>query len=442
MGLLSAMLGGGIRASQDEASDPLYLDDHDDRWFGGELDRMSNAGRRVTVDGALRVSAAYACIALLSKTVATLPLRMYRKDPKTGKMFEAPEHPLNELLEHQPNRWQSAWDFKAMMMGHLALRGNGYAEIVPGPRGFVDRLEPIHPDRVVAERMPDYSIRYTVSDPMRGTRILLQDEMFHLRSHMAPGGITGISPIAYAKETIGLALAAEEHGARMFSNGARPSGVVTLEGEMSDAAFERFKTQFNQAFVGLQNSGKTPILEQGAEFKSVSMNAEEAQFIQSREFSIEEIARWFDVPLVLLHHMTKTSSWGTGVEAIMLAFVRNNLMPWLACWTSAIRRDLILAPNIYQAQFDVEPLIRGDSKALADFYSRLVLNGILTRNEAREALGYNPIDGLDEPLVPTNTTTPDNMPINNSANPAARIGHNGGPVLDDEDTFSEQDNDD
>lgn len=443
MGLLSAILGGGFRASDGEASDPLYLDDPADRWFEGDLSRMSNAGRHVSADGSMRVSAAYACIALLSKTVATLPLRMYRKEPGTGRTFEAPEHPLNELLEHQPNPWQSAWDFKSMLMGHLALRGNGYAEIIAGPRGFADRLEPIHPDRVIAERMPDYSIRYVVSDPMKGTRILLQDEMFHLRSHMAPGGIVGISPIAYAKETIGLALAAEEHGARMFSNGARPSGVVTVQSEMSDGAFERFKTQWHQSFVGIGNAGKTPILEQGAIFNPISMDNEEAQFIQSREFSIEEIARWFDVPLVLLHHMTKTSSWGTGVEAIMLAFVRNNLMPWLACWTSAIRRDLILAPNIYEAQFDVEPLIRGDSKAQADFYSRLVLNGILTRNEARDALGYNPLDGLDEPLVPTNTTTPDNMPVNNSAGPtAAQIGHNGGPALDDQDVSSEQNHDD
>jgi HK97 family phage portal protein len=436
MGLFSAMLGG-VRASKDSKVPPA----DDDRWYdGGGVSSMSLSGRRVTEDGAMRVSAAYACIGLLSKTVATLPLRMYQRDPVTKKRSEAPSHPLNDLLEYQPNHWQSAWDFKAMMMGHLALRGNAYSEIVSGPRGFANSLEPIHPDRVHVERLGDQSIRYLIADPIKGNRILLQDEVLHLRSHMAPGGLVGVSPVAYARETIGLALAAEEHGARLFSNGARPSGVVTVEKQMSDAAFERFKSQWNANFSGLGNASKTPILEQGAKFESISLDSEEAQFLQTREFQIEEIARWFDVPLVLLHHMTKTSSWGTGVEAIMLAFVRNNLMPWLSCWTGAIRRDLILAPNIYEAAFDVEPLIAGDSKAQADFFSRLVLNGILTRNEAREALGYNPLDGLDEPLVPTNTTTPDNMPNHRSDDTtSALIGHNGGPSI--SDTVPEPDDD-
>jgi phage portal protein BeeE len=123
----------------------------------------------------------------------------------------------------------------------------------------------------------------------------------------------------------------------------------------------------------------------------------------------------------MLHHMTKTTSWGTGVEAIMLGFVRSNLKPWLDAWTQTIRRDLIIAPNIYEAKFDTEDLQRGDSKAQADFYSRLVLNGIITRNEARWALGYNPLEGLNDPLVPTNTTTTDNMP-QNDPQPASEPG--------------------
>lgn len=396
-GIFAAILG------QSEGSEGWAPDD--DRWYGHGPGSMSAAGRNVSVDGSLRVSAAYACVSLLAKTVATLPLQMYQRDPLTGFRKYAPNHPLNYLLEFQPNSWQSAWDFKAMLMMHLALRGNGYAEIIPGPRGFADTLEPLHPDLVTVQRLEDRSLRYRYADPRRGVRYLLQDEVLHLRSHMAPGGLVGVSPIAYAKETIGLALAAEEHGARMFSNGARPSGVVQIKKEMSDPAFERFKKDWSSNFVGIHNVQKTPILEDGAEFKAISLNAEEAQFLQTREFEINEIARWFDVPPVLLHHTTNTTSWGTGVEAIMLAFVRNNLMPWLGCWSGAIRRDLILAPTIYEAVFDVEALQRGDSNALSNFLSRLVLNGVITRNEARTVLGYNPLDGLDEPLTPVNTTT-------------------------------------
>jgi len=405
---MRGIFGAMMAASPSES---LLLTDKGDRWFGVDHGSMSNAGRRVTPDLAMRLSAVYSCVNLLSKTVASLPLRMYRTTRKpdgTWESFEAPEHPLNELLEYQPNRWQTAWDFRAMMQMHLSLRGNAYAEIIAGPRGFADRLEPIHPDLVKVERLEDGMLRYTVSDARGRTRRLLQDEVFHLRSAIAPSGLIGVSPVSYARETIGLGLATEEHGARLFSNGARPSGVITVPKAMSDPAFERFKVEWRQMYSGLDNAGKTPILEDGAEFKSIALTSEDAQFLATREFQIEEIARWFDVPLVMLHHMTKTSSWGTGVEAIMLAFVRNNLMPWLKCWTMGIRRDLILAPNFYEARFDVEELQRGDSKAQAEFFNKLVMAGVLTRNEARDALGYNPLTGLDEPLVPNSNAKPGN----------------------------------
>lgn len=408
-GIFGSMLG--VSAS----SEPLTLTSPADRWFGADHGAMSNAGRRVTPDLAMRLSAVYACVNLLSKTVASLPLRMYRIERGAGKSFEAPEHPLNELLEYQPNRWQTAWDFRAMMMMHLSLRGNAYAEIISGPRGFADRLEPIHPDRVTVERLDDGSLRYTITEERGRTRRLLQDEIFHLRSAVAPAGITGMGPVSYARETIGLGLATEEHGARLFSNGARPSGVVQVSKRMSDPAFERFKAQWRSMYNGLSNAGSTPILEEGAVFNPISLTSEDAQFLGTREFQIEEIARWFDVPLVMLHHMTKTSSWGTGVEAIMLAFVRNNLMPWLECWTQGIRRDLILAPNYYEARFDVEGLQRGDSKAQGEFFTKLTGAGILVRNEARVALGYNPLQGLDEPLVPNSNSKPQGAPSDSSS---------------------------
>lgn len=427
-GILGTLLGGPIIRA--EAGDVGTLTD---RAFWSDFGPMTRAGRHVSTNGALQVSAAYACVNLLAKTVASVPLRMYRRDPVTKKSFEAPEHPLNELLEHQPNRWQTAWDFKAMLMMHLALRGRAFAEIVPGARGAVDQLEPLNPDLTVVERLPDRTLRYRTTDYHGQRKVLLQDEVLHLRSAMSLNGIDSVGPVTYARETLGLALAAEEHGARLFSNGARPSGVVTIPKAMSDPAFERFKKEWADMYVGLQNANKTPILEDGAKFEAISLTAEDAQFLSTRQFQIEEIARWFDVPLVMLHHMTNQTSWGTGVEAIMLAFVRNNLMPWLTCWTQAVRRDLILAPGLYEARFDVEELQRGDSAAQANFFARLVLGGILTRNEAREALGYNPLPGLDEPLTPTNTTTAqDSMKSpapGESTGKSDLIGHNGGPAL-------------
>lgn len=407
-GLFAALLGGSVRAEGEGQSLPRYDDDF---WFTGDPRAASFTGRYVTPELAMRVSTVYACRNLLAKTVAALPLRMYRIDGN-GARFEAPDHPLNDLLEHQPNSWQTAFDFKAFLMGSLCMRGNAYAEIVPGARGAVDALEPLHPDRVKPERLPDRTIRYKISEPDGRTRVLLQDEMFHIRSAISDGGLVGCGPIEFARETIGLAMATEEHGARLFGNGARPAGVVQLKSTMSDESYARFKREWNSIYSGLANAGKTAILEEGAEFKPIALNSEDAQFIATRMFQIEEIARWFDVPLVLLHHVEKTTSWGTGVEAIMLAFVRNNLMPWLVAIQQAARRDLILAPRSYMARFDVESLLTGDSKAQAEFFNKLVLSGILVRNEAREALGYNPLDGLDKPLQPVNATTTDNAPVN------------------------------
>ena len=789
-GLFGVLLGGNLSASGSTGVPAGASAAPRPGWGGVWGGAMTNSTRRVTPDIALSLSTVYGAVNLLAKTLGSLPILMYRKD-REGRLFEAPEHPLYELLQYQPNSWQTAFDFRAMLMSHLALRGNAFAEILPGPRGAVDRLEPLHPDRVAVDRLEDGTLRYAVSDDAKGVRYLLQDEVFHIRSPMtSANGLVGVSPVTYARETIGLALAAEEHGARMFGNGIRPSGVVQFPKgtKLSDVAFERLKADLKSQFGGLARVGGTPILEDGGEFKAVSLSADDVQFLGTRDFQIEEVCfvpgtevltehgpraiesiavgdrvlthkgrwrrvnhvmsrhyagpmvtaqakglkpvtstaahpflvqdmkptrshaivadgdpqwrpaselfaaprlaerrrsrrphqsllmprlqgegavssldmarwagpaaqadaaavrfsgnhratpvtrfpdvgyelgwlcglfvadgsatdhqvtfylgghevetsrllatrlqlvfgvgcttaatgnvartvvsnavlaaffrqfgsaasakrlpdwcmdtpplrrglldglvdgdgghyrndtylrttshdllwqvrllnwaegrnatvetqaagrweiagrtgpslesyavrwrespqargcmglsdghvqfsldevthstysgtvhnleveedesyttlggvchncRWFDVPPVLLHHTTKTTSWGSGVEAIMIAFVRNNLKPWLAAWQHAIRRDLILAPGVYSARFDTEDLQRGDSAAMSNFYSRLVLNGILTRNEAREALGFNPLEHLDEPLVPTNTTTPDNMP--------------------------------
>lgn len=403
-GLLATILG----ASDGGASPP----GHGARNWGGDWGggARSKSGVRVTPELAMNLSTVYGCVNLLAKTVGSLPILMYKSDA-TGKLFEAPEHPLYTLLQYQPNRWQTAFDFRAMLMSNLVLRGNGYAEIIPGPRGAVDQLEPIHPDCVSVERLPDKTLRYQVNDQF-GRRTLLQDEMFHIRSPVAPQGLVGVGCVHYARETIGLALAAEEHGARMFANGVRPSGVLQLPKgtKLSDDAYARLKADFSAQYGGLRNAGKTPVLEDGAEFKPVSLTADEVQFLSTRQFQVEEVCRWFDIPPVMLHHTTNSTSWGTGVEAVMIAFVRNTLKPWLTAWEQAMRRDLILVPGVYRARFDTEDLQRGDSAAMAAFYQKLTLSGILVPNEAREALGYNPTPGGDERLIPVNMTTFDNMP--------------------------------
>lgn len=413
-----------------QAADGTWSND-DDRWYGGWPGRATKAGPRVTPDLALNYSAVYACVNLMSKVMASIPLGMYERDAK-GRYKEAPNHPLNDVLAYAPNAWQTSWDFRAMLMMHCCLRGNAYAQIMPGPRGFADHLDPIHPDSVLGiDQASDGTLRYLVQKPSLGRQVILQSEMLHFRSPLAPAkGFKGTSPMEYGRETVGLAMAAEEHGSRMFSNGARPNGVVEIKRTMGDVAFARFKSDWGNLYTGLPNVNKTPILEEGATFKPISMTADDAQFLQTRQFQIEEIARWFDVPPIMLHHMTNQSSWGTGVEQIMLGFVRNSVMPWIEGWKQVIRRDLILAPQIYEARFDVEQLIAGDAKTKAIFYRSLVLSGVLTRNEAREALGYNSIDGLDEPLVPVTTSSTQSDPLKDGS------GKNNNPGGNNNDTSS------
>lgn len=440
-GLFATILGASGGRNKDGSRKTTSWSPDDDRWYDTEAGGRARVGRVVTPDTAMTFSAWYACSNLVATTMAALPLRMYSK-AADGSKAEAPNHPLNDLLEYQPNRWQTAFDFKAWMMYCLLNRGNAYAEIIEGPRGFADRLEPIHPDLVTVTRGDDYRIRYRISSmkPGQVDRVLLDDEILHLRGPHAPG-LVGISPISYARRTIGLALDAEEHGIRHFNSGARPSGVVTVPETMSDAAFNRFAKTWKQSFEGMQGAGKTPILEDGAKFDAITMNAVDSQFLETRQFQIEEVCRWLNVPPVMIHHMVKSTSWGTGVEQIMLSFVRTCVLMWSEVWTGAIRRDLILIPRQYEARFDIESLIRGDMKAQADFFSRLVLNGILTRNEARDALGYNPLEGLSEPLTPNNTNTSDTAPGNGGGerDDKAMLGHNGGPDLDDEtDASTEQ----
>lgn len=401
-----------LKASGSSGPDPM-----DDRYYQNSRwsPRPTAAGVSVSPDVAMTLSTVFASVNLLSKVIASLTCYMYKKN-SDGNWIEAPTHPLQDLLGFAPNDYQSAFDFFAFMVHYLVLRGNCYAKIVPGPRGAVDQLIPLRVDCVSIVRLSDGTIGYDVNDMMAGVKgRFLPAEIFHVRSHLAPGAIVGVGAVSYAMQSIGLALAAEQHGARMFQNGARPSGVVSIKENLSDAAYEQFKNRLKRENSGLSNSSKTMLLEGGATFEAIQMTADELQFLQTRAFQVEEICRWFDVPAVLLHHTDNSTSFGTGIEAVMLAFVRNNLMPWLVAIQQGIRRQLITAPQLYKAEFDTQGLLRGDSTAQANFYQKLTFGGILTRNDARLALGYNPLPGLDTPLVPVTQAAPQDAPAGGDA---------------------------
>lgn len=354
------------------------------------------SGVAVSAESAMRVSAVYACIRVLAESVAQLPLILYRRLPK-GKARES-GHPLYRLLHNRPNKWQTSFEFREMMTGHAALRGNAYAQKVRS-RGVVRELIPLNPASMSVEQLSDTSILYRYDDGT-GAREFQQRDILHIRG-MTMGGITGMSPIAYHREAIGLSAAAEKLGAQLFGNGAKPNAAFRHPKSLKDEGFERLKSQLNNAFNG-DNAMSTMLLEDGMEWVKIGIDPKDAQFIETRKFQVEEIARIFRVPPHKIADLSRSTN--NNIEHQSLEFVTDTLMPWLVRWEQAIFRDIIDETDEQDlfVEFLVDGLLRGDSKSRAEFYASGITNGWLNRNEVREKENLNPADGLDEFLSPLN----------------------------------------
>lgn len=382
----------GLFASLFQASAPASPSADDDFWYGAG-GAASESGIRVTAGRAIQVTAVLRCVAILSQTLAALPLHIYRKTADGADI--AGEHPLAYVLRTRPNPWQSSYEFRQMLMAHVALRGDGFARIIPGPRGAVDQLIPLNPDRVVVETMSDGRPRYRYWDAARArNEVLVQDEVFHVKSFVYDGH-RGIDPIAAAANAIGLSIATEKHGGRLFRNSTRPSGVLQTPKKLDEPTVNRLRAQWQQVNAGLDNTGRTVVLEDGLEWKQIALTSDQAQFLETRGFQVEEIARLYGVPLFLLGSMSKNTTWGAGIEQMMIAFVTFTMQPYLVAWEQAMQRDLITAPDRYFVKFSVEGLLRGDSKARAEFYASGIQNEWLSPNEVRRFENLNPRQGGD-----------------------------------------------
>ena len=358
----------------------------------------SQAGVTVNADTAMKASAVYACVRVLAETVAQLPLKVIEIMPD-GRRREARDHPIYELLHDQPNSWQTSFEFREMMMGHLALRGNAYAEIIPGPRGFADQLIPIHPDMVRVEQTRGKVLVYEVKDRTGRARKRSQEEIIHLKL-LSSDGITGLSPIQLGRDSIGLSLATESYGARFFKNDARPGGVITHPGVLKPEARMNLKSSWQQAHSGTANSHKTAVLEEGMKWEQIGMTSEDAQFLETRAFQITDIARIFRVPPHLISDLSKATF--SNIEQQSLEFVIHTMMPHLVRWEQTLNKDLIINRRRFAVKFNVDGLLRGDAAARAAFYKSGITDGWLTRNEVREKENMNPLPGLDEPLTQLN----------------------------------------
>jgi len=371
--------------------------------FGGGA---ASSGVIVNPQTALQSAAVYACVKVLAESIAMLPCTLYRKGAGQSRA-PAEDHPLFELLRYQPNEWQSSVEFFEMMVASLCLRGNGYAWPNRSRSGEIIELLPMHPDVVNVTMESGFRLNYQITLSDGSFKDLGAGDIFHVRG-LTLNGWLGISPIAYARESIGLALAAEKFGGQLFRNGAKMSGVLEHPSRLSEGAAKRLKESFDLATSG-EHAHETAVLEEGTKFTKISIAPEDAQFLETRKYQRSEIAAIYRVPAHLINDLEKATF--SNIEQLGLEFVSLCLMPWITRFEQAIRRDLIARDErpTYGVAFDVSALLRGDAAARSAYYHNGILDGWLLRNEARameSELGVvlNPIDGLDKPLMPLNMT--------------------------------------
>lgn len=346
----------------------------------------------------MTVSAVYSAVRRISESIGSLPLHVYKRLDGGGKA-KATDHPLYAILHDMPNPEMTSMVFRETLMTHLLLWGNAYAMIEFNKRGQVIALWPLAPYRVQPYRdLYTWQIYYTVMLPGGQVKTLQADEMLHIPG-LGFNGLVGHSPIHMARESIGIALATEEFGARFFSNGANVGGVARHPGKLSEQGSKNLRASINDVYGGLGKSHKVMLLEEGMEFEKVAIPPNDAQFLETRKFQVTEIARWFNIQPHMIADMENATF--SNIEQQSLEFVVHTIRPWLVRWEQAIYQKLLLPQERtkYFAEFLVDGLLRGDIKSRYDAYAVARQNGWLSANDIRENENMNPITGGDVYLV-------------------------------------------
>ena len=347
----------------------------------------STSGKMVNERSAMQMTAVYACVRILAEAIAGLPLHLY-KYTDDGSKEKALDHPLYLLLHDEPNPEMSSFVFRETLMTHLLLWGNAYAQIIRNGKGDIIALYPLMPNRMTVDRNEAGQLYYQYTrstddaPTMKGsTVVLMPSDVLHIPG-LGFDGLVGYSPIAMAKNAIGLAIATEEYGAKFFANGAAPSGVLEHPGTVKDP--QRLRDAWMSQFGGSSNSGKVAVLEEGLKYTPISISPEQAQFLETRKFQIDEIARIFRVPPHMVGDLEKSSF--SNIEQQSLEFVKYTLDPWVMRWEQSIQRSLF-APDEkrqYFVKFNVEGLLRGDYQSRMQGYATARQNGWMSANDIRE----------------------------------------------------------
>jgi HK97 family phage portal protein len=374
--------------------------------FGG-----TTSGKTVNERTAMQTTAVYACVRILSEAVAGLPLHIYRYRADGGKE-RIPMHPLYHLLHDEPNPEMTSFVFRETLMSHLLLWGNAYAQVVRNGRGQAVALYPLLPSKMDVSRAANGELLYTYYrdadetglNPKGGYITLRRDEVLHIPG-LGFDGLIGYSPIAMAKNAIGMSLATEEYGASFFANGANPGGVLEHPGVIKDVG--RVKDSWNSAYQGNGNAHKIAVLEEGMKFQAIGIPPEQAQFLETRKFQINEIARIYRVPPHMVGDLEKSSF--SNIEQQSLEFVKYTLDPWVVRWEQSLQQSLLLPsekPSLF-IRFNLDGLLRGDYQSRMNGYAVGRQNGWMSANDIRELEDMNRItaeEGGDLYLVNGNMT--------------------------------------
>ena len=348
--------------------------------FGG-----TTSGKAVNERTAMQTSAVYACVRILAESVAGLPLHVYERTANGSKSTK-PSHPLYRLLHDEPNREMTSFVFRETLMSHLLLWGNAYAQIIRDGRGFPIALYPLLPDRMAVDRNESGELVYTYQSD-KGQVKLRRENILHIPG-LGFDGLIGYSPIAMAKNAVGLALATEDYGAAFFANGANPGGVLEHPGVIKPEQADRLRESWQSQFGGA-NAHKVAVLEEGLKFHQMSIPPEQAQFLETRKFQINEIARIFRVPPHMVGDLEKSSF--SNIEQQSLEFVKYTLDPWVVRWEQSLQQALILPSEkaTIFIKFNLDGLLRGDYQSRMQGYSTGIQNGFMSVNDVRSLEDMN-----------------------------------------------------
>ena len=355
----------------------------------------TTSGKPVNERTAMQTTAVYACVRILAEAVASLPLHVYEYQDDGGKKL-VHDHPLYYLLHDEPNPEMTSFVFRETLMSHLLIWGNAYAQIIRDGAGRVLGLYPLLPDKMDVQRDDKENIYYVYSrnsdeNPMfkeYGNIRLKAEDVLHIPG-LGFDGLIGYSPIAMAKNAVGMTLACEEYGASFFANGANPGGVLEHPGVLKDPS--KVRESWNSVYRGVSNAHKIAVLEEGMKYQQIGIPPEEAQFLETRKFQVNEIARLYRIPPHMVGDLDKSSF--SNIEQQSLEFVKYTLDPWVIRWEQSLQRSLLLPgeKGKYFIKLNVDGLLRGDYQSRMNGYAVGRQNGWFSANDIREMENMNPI---------------------------------------------------